>query len=113
MGTTDEHTNDAALLLEVERLIEAGDYALAEEKLAAVPGEAAPSKELLALKLAVRRESILPAIAMQKLVRLMQENKTLAGAHEFYSEVSKAAYTERISSLAFSHPPPAASKPKS
>ncbi len=64
--------------------------------------------DFLQLKFAFRTGRIPPAVALTRLVRLLQQKKDLAGGREFYGELSKAAYADRSSNLAHSHPPPPA-----
>jgi hypothetical protein len=62
--------------------------------------------EFLQLMLGFRTHRVPAAVALTRLVRLLQQRKDLPGGREFYAELSKAAYAERASSLAHSHPPP-------
>ena len=63
--------------------------------------------DFLQLKLAFRTRRVPAAVALTRLVRLLQQNKDVKGGRELYTEMSKAAYASRASSLSHSHPPPA------
>lgn len=63
--------------------------------------------EFLQIKLAVRMGRIAPPQALTRLLRLLQQKNDLRGGRELYAELSKAAYANRASSMAHSHPPPA------
>lgn len=67
-----------------------------------------PAPEVEAIRKGLDDGSLLPQVAMQRLVALMRTNPTLPGAKELYQEASRKAYGTGRSSLAHSHPPPPA-----
>ncbi len=67
-----------------------------------------PAPEVENIRKSLHDGSLLPQVAMQRLVALMRTTPDLPGAKELYQEASRKAYGVGHSSLAHSHPPPPA-----
>jgi len=93
---------------EIDEMVERGDLDAARESLAAVtrPSSAPGLIELVEVKIQLREGSMLPQVAMNRLLALMRTDAKLPGAHELYKEASELSYGSGSSSLSHSHPPP-------
>lgn len=91
----------------IHRLLDAGDLEAARSALSQVPrGDEAYA--VVRVKLELYDGSLPPLAAIQQLVQLMRKRPDFPGAKELYQEASNMSYETRQSSLAHSHPPPAA-----
>ncbi|HET9957641.1 MAG TPA: hypothetical protein VFQ61_24255 [Polyangiaceae bacterium] len=92
---------------EIDRLIDASDFAGARSALASYP-EGDERVIVLRIKLGLREERLPPGAAMQQLIQIMRQNEHFPGAKELYQEASSLAWQARESNVAHSHPPPPA-----
>ena len=54
----------------------------------------------------LRAQELSASAVMNQLVSWMRKHPQLLGARELYQEASKAAFSQRSSTLSHSHPPP-------
>lgn len=91
-------------LASIDALLEAGEIEAARTALDTAGND--PAAEVLRLKLMLYEGGVPPPLVMQKLIALMRVHPDVAGGKELYQEASARAYTDRVSSVSHSHPPP-------
>jgi hypothetical protein len=91
-------------LASIDALIEAGDYEAAGEALEGVTQDLCA--EVLRIKLELYDGTVVPPLAMQRLIQIMRKDANVLGGKELYQEASNRAYQDRQSSVSHSHPPP-------
>ena len=91
-------------LASIDALLEAGEIEAARSALDIAGSD--PAVEVLRLKLMLYEGGVPPPLVMQKLIAVMRQHPEVAGGKELYQEASQRAYTDRVSSVSHSHPPP-------